>query len=170
MSDDFVYKCPCCDRVMTGLPAIAFDLPALAAGIPKDEGHRMVMHNETCVVDDEHHFVRAVLVMPIIGETETLEFGVWGSLSHENFDRYVETIKDDDQSKLGPMFSWFSNVLPLYETSTLSLKANLIPQDGGQRPLVRFHSEEMHPAAADSREGITRERAIAFAALVLPRH
>ncbi len=166
-----VYKCPCCERVLTGLPALAFGLPDFAAAIAKHEVEgRVSGDDDRCVVDDEHYFIRATMSVPIIGATETLEFSIWGTVSQDNFDRYQATFHEDHQSRLGTMFSWFASRLPLYEVSTLSLRGCLFLQDGRKRPVYEIDPSETHQIVTDIRNGITRERALEFAALVLPRH
>ena len=91
-----------------------------------------------------------------------LEWGVWGSLSKDNFKRYAETFDDDGQSKLGAMFSYFSSRLPGYP-ETLNETTTVHPRDGRQRPRVEFHSTSLHPLAVDQRDGISYERAIELA-------
>lgn len=167
----FTFKCPCCDRCFTGLPAIMFPLPDYAHAIPeRDHAARVAVDDDTCVVDSEHYFVRARLIVPIVGEEEALEFGIWGSLSAENFSRYAGSIGDPRQSRLGAMFSYVANTLPLYEESTQNLRSQLWPRDDGQRPVVELDPSQTHPLVGELRDGISRERAISFAVLVLPKH
>ena len=111
------------------------------------------MSDDFCRTPDGHFFVRAVLELPLIGGPEpTFEFGVWGSLSQDNFSRYVETFEDTDQSKLGPLFSFLSNEVRGFPDS-FALKANLIPQDGRRRPLMELEPTS-HPLAVAQCEGV----------------
>jgi hypothetical protein len=170
MSSKIVFRCSQCEKVHQGLPAIVFDAPSYYYGL--DEAARPVRSKRTdnlCVIDGEHHFVRAVLRVPILGESECLEWGVWGTLSRENFERYGSSMHEDDQSQLGPMFSWFASNLPTYP-ATSGLRCNLIPQDGNCRPLVQFDPEEAHPLVLDTQRGISLERAIEFVRPVLHKH
>ena len=170
MSIDFVYKCPCCERVMTGLPAFTFQLPDYAHAIPiAERAARVEADAETCIVDGEHYFLRSWFTVPIVGETEELEYGVWGTVSEANFNRYQEAERTG-AALPGPMFSWFGSRLPLYEPSTLGLRSQLVTEVPGQRPRVAFHPDEAHPLAQDIRGGVSRERVIAIAALMLPKH
>jgi hypothetical protein len=122
-----------------------------------------------CGIDGESWFVRAVLQIPVIGHADCLEWGVWGTLSEANFKRYRVTFGDDDQSRLGPMFSWFASRLPEYP-DTLNLRCNIVPRDGGQRPLIEFHPDDDHALVLDKKHGISLERAIAFVVPVLHKH
>jgi hypothetical protein len=162
-----VYTCALCDKVHEGLPAITFDAPALYYEIPEDErDERAHLSADFCVIDNEHYFVRTVLTLPIKQHAETLEWGVWGSLSTDNFKRYAETFDDDGQSKLGAMFSYFSSRLRGYP-ETLNETTTVHPRDGRQRPRVEFHSTSLHPLAVDQRDGISYERAIELASPAL---
>ena len=170
MSGKIVFRCSQCQEVHQGLPAIVFDAPTYYYGLA--EGERAARGKRThdlCVIDDEHYFVRAVLTVPILGEAECLEWGVWGSLSEANFERYRSSMHEDDQSKLGPLFSWFASTLPTYPT-TAGLRCNLVPQDGDCRPLVEFHPDDPHPLVLDTKSGISLERAIAFVMPALHKH
>lgn len=170
MSDRIVFRCSQCEKVHEGLPAIAFDAPSPYNSMaPEERAARAKLNRDFCVIDGEEYYVRAVLEIPIVGETETLEWGVWGSLSEQNFERYVATFDDLDQSKLGSFFSWFSSFLPGYNFPE-PLRCSLIPQDNRQRPHVVFHPDDTHQLVLDKKNGISLERAIEFVMPVLHKH
>ena len=102
--------------------------------------------------------MRGVCLLPVVGSDQAFGFGVWVSLSADNFARYVETFEDDDQSKLGAMFGWLSNRLPSYP-DTINLQTTVVPQDGGARPQVwinEAHAE--HPLYQEQHQGISKKR------------
>jgi hypothetical protein len=168
MQDRIIFKCSTCEKVHEGLPAIVFDAPWPYYTLPEEErGARADLTSDTCAIDNDEFFVRAVLQIPIVGERETLEWGVWGSLSAKNFERYEVSFFDYDQSKLGAMFSWFSSKLPSYELPPEGLRCQLVPRDDRQRPLVEFHPDDTHPLALAKKNGISLERAIEFVIPVL---
>jgi hypothetical protein len=170
MRERIVYRCTQCEKVHEGLPAIAYDAPLAYSELSEDDRiDKAMLTDDLCGIDGEHWFVRAVLEIPVIGHAENLEWGVWGSLSEANFRRYRETFDDEDQSKLGPMFSWFSSRLAGYP-DTLNLRCHIVPRDGRQRPLVEFHPDDHHALILDQRHGISLERAIAFVTPVLHKH
>ena len=69
------------------MPAFGTDAPLYYYGIPSEErGRRCVLTSDTCVVDDEHFFVRGCLELPVHGFDEPFEWGVWVSLSKVNFE------------------------------------------------------------------------------------
>jgi hypothetical protein len=56
-----------------------------------------------------------------------------------------------------PYFGWLSTELPLYQPSTLSLKARVHTQPVGQRPFIEVEPTD-HPLAVEQRTGITLAR------------
>jgi hypothetical protein len=125
--------------------------------VPEAErASRVYLSSDLCAIDSSDFFVRCLLSIPIIGRAETFSFGVWSSLSRENFHRYIELYDDDSQAQLGPMFGWLSNQLPDYP-DTLRVKVNVWPQTSKRRPLLEVEATE-HPLSLDQREGISLER------------
>ena len=173
MAGTISFTCSRCNKVHEGLPAIAFDAPSHYYGLSEDErASRAKLNQDLCVIDGEEgrvFYVRAVLEIPIIGHTETLEWGTWGSLSEQSFESYVQSFDDLDQSKLGALFSWFASCLPGYP-STLGLRSRIVPRDDRQRPHVEFDPTQDHPLVLDKINGIDLERAIEFVMPVLHKH
>ena len=153
------FTCACCGKEITGLPDLAFDAPLHYHGLAEVErARRARLDSDLCVIDDEDHFIRAVCPIPIIGADQYFAWGVWASLSAENFERYEATFDDGDQSELGAMFGWLSNRVPGYP-DTLNLRTSVVPRDGNDRPLLwisEMHDD--HPLYSEQREGISRER------------
>jgi hypothetical protein len=115
------------------------------------------LSEDFCVLEGQHFFVRAVLELPIRGGRRKLfGFGVWTTLSRENFVRYVATFDSGMQDELGPWFGWFSSRLEGYP-DTLNLKCQVHPVSGRQRPRVSLESTP-HPLAVDQQSGITLDR------------
>ena len=48
-------------------------------------------------MDGEHYYVRGVIHLPIIA-TQSLRWGVWGSLSRENFEKLL--LMNDDPKRV----------------------------------------------------------------------
>jgi hypothetical protein len=160
MSEDVLtFKCACCGRVVTGLPDLAYDAPYHYQCLSDEErSSRAKLNSDFCVIDDRDWFIRGVCMVPIRGTDELFGWGVWVSLSAENFARYKRSFRDPAQSKLGGFFGWFCNRLPLYP-DTLHLRTDVLLQDGNQRPMIKIqdaHSD--HPLYVDQRDGITRDR------------
>jgi hypothetical protein len=153
------FTCACCGQKVTALPDLAYDAPQHYSGLSEAErAARASLDADFCVIDGEDRFIRAVCLVPIVDTDEHFAWGVWVSLSAENFQRYADSFQDDDQSKLGQMFGWFCNRLPNYP-ETLSLQATVVPQDNRQRPLVWINDAHAdHPLYIEQRRGITPER------------
>jgi hypothetical protein len=167
---EFTWACSVCEKIHRGLPAVAFKAPTHYHGIPEEErAQRALLNEDFCVVDRKAFYVRCVLNVPIFGLGDSLEWGVWSSLSEANFKTYSETFHDLDQSKLGPMYSWFASSLPAYPP-TLNLRCNVVPLDNRKRPQIRFDPSQDHPLITDMRNGISPERAIALVEPTLHRH
>jgi hypothetical protein len=166
VSDRIVFDCPQCGKVHVGLPAFAYKRPVHYVLLTEAQRETSWASDDFCVIDGEHFFVRAVLKIPIVGKAVPFEWGVWGTLSKANFQRYWDTYDDDDQSKLGKMFSWLASALDGYP-DTLALRCHLVPCNDGQRPLIELQTDQDHPLVRDQINGISLERAIELARPVL---
>ena len=157
--DPVTFRCSCCGRVITGLPDLAYDAPDHYHQLPEPERTvRARLSSDLCTIDDEDHFVRGVCLLPVQGTDQTFGFGVWVSLSHENFRRYAETFEDDDQSKLGTLFGWLCNRIPTYP-DTVNLQTAVVPQDLRARPQVWIgEAHTAHPLYIEQQSGITKKR------------
>ena len=100
--------------------------------------------------------MRGIIQLPIIGSTETLRWGVWGSLSHENFATLRRTVADPKRVELPPMFYWLSTQIDGY-ADTLSLKLYAHIQEPGWRPTFELERTN-HPLSQEYYHGITAER------------
>jgi len=153
VTQEIKYTCATCGKEHEGLPDLAFDSPIYYRQLPVEEREkRAVLTSDTCVVDETDFFVRACLAIPIRGREVPFVWGVWVTLSKQNFLRYSEFLGQDPPEGEGPYFGWFSNRLPGYP-DTLNLKTHLLLRAGGTRPLVQLESTD-HPLAVHQREGI----------------
>jgi hypothetical protein len=100
--------------------------------------------------------VRGIIHLPIIGAGETFRWGVWGSLSRDNFETLLKKHEDPKRVEQPPMFSWLSTQIPEYP-DTLSLKMYAHIQEPGIRPNFRLELTD-HPLSREYHEGITPER------------
>lgn len=113
------------------------------------------LDEDFCIVNDGY-FIRGIINLPIIGTTETLRWGVWGSLKRENFQKLLTEIDGPKRVELPPMFSWLSNSIPDYpETLNLQMYAHI--QELGERPTFELEPTD-HPLSVEYYEGITPER------------
>jgi hypothetical protein len=155
------YRCSRCSEIHYGLPALAYSEPFYwdesFANDPQSE-----LLSDTCVIENRDYFIRCVLEIPIIGHSEPLSWGVWLSQSQSNFSSYL----DSDRAELPKStFGYVANAMPDYP-ETLDLMANAVWQPNGLRPLIELEIVD-HPLVSEWQNGITLDRAIAFAELCL---
>jgi hypothetical protein len=126
--------------------------------LPKlSTGHRKTFLDEDyCAIDDSDFFVHGIIHLPILGTGETFRWGVWGSLSRENFEALLKRDNDRTRTELPAMFSWLSSQISDYP-NTLSLKMWAHVQDLGQRPHFELEMTD-HPLAKEYHDGIMPER------------
>ena len=155
--DGFI--CKKCGERHEGIPDLGYALPLPIAELSADErAQRAKISDDFCTLDEENFFVRGVLELPIIGQADRFGLGVWSSLRRINFQRYVETFEDKDQSKLGSFFGWFSNRLPNYP-DTFLLKCEVHPRDGNKRPSITLQPTD-HPLSLEERFCIELEKVL----------
>jgi hypothetical protein len=150
------YRCTTCGQEHDDLPDLGADKPDIWWSIPEAERPaRIKLTTDTCIVDDEHFFIRGVLRIPLTDEPQVFGFGVWVSQKQENFEKYVANF---DTSKIGPFFGWLCTSIGYYPEGTLHLKTMAHFQDGNQRPHIVVEPTD-HPLAVDQHEGITLAKA-----------
>jgi hypothetical protein len=164
------WKCSSCDDWHTG-PCLDFSYDAPAywtneqqlaserrALLPTftDERPNTFLDDDYCAIENANFFVRGIIHLPIIGTAETFRWGVWGSLSKENFETVWKRHKDSDRKSMPPMFSWLSTHIPEYP-ETLSLKMYAHIQSQELRPQFSLEPAD-HPLAQEYQNGMTAER------------
>ncbi|MEU0797135.1 DUF2199 domain-containing protein [Amycolatopsis sp. NPDC005961] len=164
MTDDPGYTCTCCGDHHSQLP-FAYGAPAPAFwhdGLTTEPNS--VLEPERCVIGGEHFFLRGRLVLPVLDAEDDFEWGVWVSVSKDNFLRAQEVWDNPDREAEPPYFGWFATELPGYE-STLNLKTHLHTGPVGERPAVELEPTD-HPLAVEQRTGITLVRVQAIAEML----
>jgi hypothetical protein len=147
------YRCSTCDQVHEGLPDLSFSAPYYFHQLTEVErAARATLTEDTCVIDDQDYFIRAVLEIPILDTEGKFGWGIWVSLSQEHFRRYLELGSGDLPAGEGPYFGWFSSRLPSYP-ETLNLKTHVHLQGHGNRPLIELEHTN-HPLARHQHHGI----------------
>lgn len=155
------WKCHSCEQWHTG-PCLDFsyDAPYYWRKEYEHNGEvgtpRSFMNEDFCCIEDHDFFARGVIQLPILGTAETLRWGVWGSLSRDNFEKLVKLNDDPKRVELPPMFSWLSTQLPEYP-DTLSLKMYAHIREVNGRPVFELEASP-HPLAEEFHKGISPER------------
>ena len=153
----FTFKCRTCGDVHEGIPSFGWDYPIQYLEVPEAErSHRCVLTADTCTINDEWFFVRGCLDIPIAGEDQPFSWGVWTSLSQQNFAHFQELYGESQRSHHGPFFGWLCSHIRIYP-ATLNLKTRVHLRDDSLRPFVELEPTD-HPLAVEQREGITPDR------------
>ncbi|MBX2827455.1 MAG: DUF2199 domain-containing protein [Flavobacteriaceae bacterium] len=154
---EFEFQCSCCDEIHKGIPSFGTFAPIHYFSIPEEEiEKRVFLTSDTCVIDDEHFFVRGCLEIPVVGYDEKYVFGAWVSLSKANFDLFEKVFDQKESDHIDPMFGWFSSwVWPFYEDST-NIKSRIHLRNDGVRPFIELEPTT-HPLALAQKNGITKD-------------
>ena len=164
-----VWTCSTCGQTHLGL-AFAYSQAAPAPYVeipPEERPTRTLLAEEQCEIDGEHFFVRARIVLPVVGDPQAwFEWGVWASLSKQNYQRMGELWNTSGREYEPDYFCWVSSDLPTYSPSTYLLKGRLQTRPVGERPVVELEPTE-HPLAREQRNGITIEHVHAIAEYAL---
>lgn len=114
------------------------------------------LNEDYCAIDDESFFVRGLIQLPIIGSPKNFSWGVWGSLSRENFKALMAKDSDPKRAELPPMFSWLSTKISGYP-DTLNLKMYAHAHKTEWRPIFVLEPSS-HPLSVEFHKGITAHR------------
>lgn len=150
------YTCSCCGQYQQELPTSYISTAPVyfdeATSEEQQEGFEL--NDNFCIMDKEHFFIRGCIEIPIIGTDEHLIWGVWVSLSEDNFNKTKKYW--NNQEVLEPMFGWLSTDLLCYP-DTVNLKARVYPRPNGVSPYVELEPTD-HPLAVEYRNGVNLKR------------
>jgi hypothetical protein len=102
----------------------------------------------------------------VLDAEEDFEWGVWVSLSRDNFGRVLDLWTTQGRERDPAYFGWLSTQLSAYPTETLNLKTKVHTEAVGTRPQVVLEPTD-HPMAVEQRSGITTERVREIAEILL---
>lgn len=121
---------------------------------------------DQCVIKGEWFFVHGLIEIPVFDSDEPFSWGVWVSLSKENYDRMASLWQTQGREHEPPYFGWLSTQLPVYSPTTINLKTHLHTRPIGERPRIELEPTD-HPLAVEQRTGITRARVQQIADILL---
>jgi hypothetical protein len=127
---------------------------------------RSVLEDEICIIQGQHHFARARLIIPVLDANDDFDWGVWVSLSSNNFRCMLDMWTTPGREREPAYFGWLSTEVPAYPVETLNLKTEVHTGAVGYRPHVVLEPTD-HPLAVEQRTGITLERVQQIAELLL---
>ena len=161
------YYCATCGEYHPGLPLnYSAEAPYQWFEIPPEEREvRAELTADQCIIDGRHFFMRGELEIPIIDYPKPFVWGVWVSLSEENFWRATDLWEQEGRENEPPCFGWLCTALPGYP-DTLGLKTMVHSRPVGIRPFVELEPTD-HPLAVEQGDGITMARIREMAETVL---
>ncbi|WP_307869067.1 DUF2199 domain-containing protein [Micromonospora sp. C95] len=163
---DHGFMCHSCGQRHEGLP-FSYGTPAPAYwrdDLNNDE--RSVLEDEICIIQAQHYFVRARLVIPVLDADAVFEWGVWVSLSSTSFSRMLDHWTTPGREQEPAYFGWLSTELPAYPIETLNLKTKVHTEQVGTRPHIVLEPTD-HPLSVEQRNGISVKRVQEIAELLL---
>ncbi|MEV7236512.1 DUF2199 domain-containing protein [Streptomyces sp. NPDC051020] len=125
-----------------------------------------LLSSDQCVIKAQHYFIKGLIEIPVIGSDEVFSWGVWVSLSRDNFSRAADMWTTPGHEDEKPYFGWLTTELPIYSPGTTNLKTNAHTRPIGQRPFIELEPTD-HPLAVEQRTGISLERVREIAEAVL---
>jgi hypothetical protein len=161
------FLCATCGKFHAELPmSFGADTPAAYHLIPPEQREaRCEVSSDVCMIDEKEFFIRGCLELPVLDGPGPFVWGVWTSLSKENFKRAGQLWEKAGREKEPPHFGWLCTSLPLYP-ETLHLKTQVHTRPVGQRPFVELEQSD-HPLAVEQRNGITMDRVREIAGALL---
>nr|WSX52961.1 DUF2199 domain-containing protein [Streptomyces sp. NBC_00974] len=166
MSNDLGFTCSCCGDHHAELP-MSYSTRAPDDWDPSFENDPdSMLSSDQCVIKGQHFFIGGLVEIPVIGSQDVFSWGVWVSLSKDNFARAVEVWNTQGREAERPYFGWLSTELALYSEGTSNLKTNAHTRPLGRRPSIELEPTD-HPLAVEQRTGITLDRVREIAMAVL---
>jgi hypothetical protein len=151
------FRCSQCGEIHSGIPGYSFDAPWPWYIMSEEERlSHGTLTPDYCILRNEDFLVRACLEIPVIDYAEPFIWGIWVSLSRENFERERRLAKDPNRTKEPPYFGWFCSRIQVYP-DTLLLKTHVHSRPVGTRPFVELEPTN-HPLSIEQQTGITLSR------------
>ncbi|MBG6130051.1 hypothetical protein IWQ47_001866 [Aquimarina sp. EL_43] len=154
------FKCSECGRVHSEWPALAFSSPANYHNLSGNEKSEIgILDTDFCEIryeDQIDRFIRVTLTQKVNDACETLEYGLWVSLSEKSYSDYKSNF-DNENHETG-YFGWLCSNIPGYG-DTSSIPCDVMTKSGNDRPEIFPHEDFDHPFVRDYYDGITKEEA-----------
>jgi hypothetical protein len=154
------FKCADCGKIHNEWPALGFNSPSNYHNLSEKEKNEIAkLDSDFCEIhyeDQIDRFIRVTLKIKVKNACETLEYGVWVSLSEKSYLDYQENFKNTNHQT--GYFGWLCNCIPDYE-DTMSIPCDVITMTGNRRPEIVPHQNFDHLLVKDYYEGISFEEA-----------
>ena len=160
------FECDVCSQQHEIPLNIGFSMPDFVNKLlPWEREERSKSSEDWCMVDDQFFYLRGCLEVPIAGTQSVLSWGVWTSLSEDDFDSTMELWNDPARAR-EPLYKCsLANTLPTYD-ETRNLPLDVATRNVGDRPLLVLADTE-HQLALHQRQGMPLENAIELAKVII---
>lgn len=165
-----IWTCKCCGKQQSGLPLDFFSsAPTPWHSLPEDQrnapGNRL--DEDLCMIGNTEYFVRGCVEIPIVDHDETFVWGLWTSVTEDNFKRVLDLWAADVENE-PPMSGQLCNNVTFYPP-TIGLSTSIRLRNNNQRPKITLEPTD-HPFAVDQRKGVTLAKVKEIVAMLSPRH
>lgn len=150
------FKCSECGQAHSDWPALAFNSPVNYHNLSDQEKTTLgSLSSDFCEIhyqDQIDRFIRVTLHQKVNDSCETLEYGLWVSLSEESYSDYQENFNNVNHET--GYFGWLCSNIPEYG-DTMSIPCDVITKTGNERPEILPHQDFEHPFVRDYYAGIS---------------
>ncbi|WP_299797628.1 DUF2199 domain-containing protein [uncultured Maribacter sp.] len=155
------FTCAECGKIHSDWPALAFNSPTNYHNLSDKEKEEIgKLDTDFCEIhhpDQIDRFIRVTLTQKVNDICETLEYGLWVSLSEKSYSDYKENYNNSNH-EVG-YFGWLCNNIAEYG-NMLSIPCDVITKAGNRRPEIFPHQDFDHPFVKDYYEGISKKEAV----------
>lgn len=158
--NDPTYVCRCCRREFGGVFDVSFDHPdQWPHGSRAESGQNALgvgddrLGRDLCLLG-ESRFLRCTLQIPIKDTDVVFGYGVWGCVSPENFEQFLQSYNGDEtDEKFEGCFAWLCNALKGWDMPEL-LPCVLEVGKLAQRPSLWVQTDSDHPLVEAQKDGL----------------
>jgi len=154
------FKCPKCGQTHTDWPALAFNSPVYYNELSdNEESETGTLNDDFCEIQRDDHidrFIRVTLTQKLNDACETLEYGLWVSLSERSYEDYKENF--NNQNHETGYFGWLCSNIPQYGETT-SIPCDVVTKTRNSRLEIFPHQDFDHPFVKDYYQGISKQEA-----------
>lgn len=140
MPHDLGFTCSCCGDHHADVP-LGYSTMAPDVWDPSFETDPdSMLSSDQCIITGQHFFIKGLIEIPVIGSEDVFSWGVWVSLSRDNFTRALEVWKTEGRETEKPVLR-----LAQHRTRAL-LPGDHQPED--ERPHPTGRHAPLHRAGA----------------------
>lgn len=154
------FKCAECGELHSEWPALVFNSPTNYHTLSENERSEIgKLDTDFCEIqykDQIDKFIRVTLSQKVNDACETLEYGLWVSLSDKSYSDYQENFNNPNHET--GYFGWLCNNIREYGVTT-SIPCDVMTKRGNNRPEVFPHEDFDHLFVRDYYHGITKKEA-----------